>query len=116
MMAKTCDGRVSVREDEAFLWAMKRAHTLSCFGERELRDFEARTAAGLSEATLADVCARIPEHLRLPVFAQALDILLADGDLSEAEADFVNGLIFALNINRDEAEPIVDVLAVKNRL
>lgn len=116
LMAMVSDGRVKPLEDEVLHTALKRSRHLACLGERELSALEARVASGLAEITLAATAASIPEDLRLPLFAQAIDMLLADGELSEAEADFVNGLILHLNINRDDAEPILDVLAMKNRL
>jgi uncharacterized tellurite resistance protein B-like protein len=116
LMAMVSDGRVKPLEDEVLHATLKRSRTLACLGEKDLHTLEARVASRLAETTLATAAAHIPEPLRLPLFAQALDLLLADGELSEAEADFVNGLIIHLNINRDDAEPILDVLAVKNRL
>jgi uncharacterized tellurite resistance protein B-like protein len=116
MMAKISDGQVKPREDEAFLSSLKRARSLAGLSESELRAIEARVASGLSDATLAEAARHIPEELRLPLFAQALDILLADGEISEAEADFINGLIFQLNINSSEVEPVIEVLTLKNRL
>jgi uncharacterized tellurite resistance protein B-like protein len=115
-MALVSDGSVKPFEDEALLSALKRSRNLACLNERELRALEARVAAGLAETTLADAASQVPEHLRLPLFAQAIDILLADGELSGGEADFVNGLILSLNIDRKDAEPVLDVLATKNRL
>ena len=116
LMAMVSDGRVKPLEDEVLHAALNRSRSLSCLGEKGLRALEARVASGLSEVTLAAAAADIPEDLRLPLFAQALDMLLADGELSESEADFVNGLIMHLNIHGDDAEPILEVLAVKNRL
>ncbi len=116
LLAMVSDGRVKPLEDEVLHAALNRSRSLSCLGEKGLRALEGRVASGLSDVTLAAAAANVPDELRLPLFAQALDMLLADGELSESEADFVNGLIIHLNINRHDAEPILDVLAVKNRL
>lgn len=116
LMAMVSDGRVKPLEDEVLHAALRRSRHLACLGEKGLRALEARVASGLAETTLAHAASFTPEEMRLPLFAQAIDILLADGELSEPEADFVNGLILHLNINREEAEPILEVLALKNRL
>jgi uncharacterized tellurite resistance protein B-like protein len=116
MLAMVSDRRVRPLEDEVLHAALKRSRTLAGLSEKDLRALEARVASALAETTLASAASRIPEDLRLPLFAQAIDILLADGELTEAEADFVNGLIMHLNIDRNAVESIADVLAIKNRL
>lgn len=116
LMAMVSDRRVRPLEDEVLHAALKRSRTLACLSEKDLRALEARVASGLAETTIGAAAAQIPEELRLPLFAQAIDLLLADGELGEAEADFVNGLIMHLNINREDAEPVLEVLAVKARL
>lgn len=115
-MARTSDGRVPVREDESFLSKIKRSRTLRPLGERGLIALESSVANRLSKISLQEACGAVPLELRAPLFAHAFDLLLADGELNEAEADFTNALILALGLNRTDVERIADVIALKNQL
>jgi len=57
----------------------------------------------------------LPEEMRLTAFANALDLVLADGQLSEDEADFLNTLILHLQLNGADVERIADIILLKNR-
>ncbi len=116
LLARTCDGRLPPREEEAFLSKIKRSRVFRALGERGLRDLERSVANRLNEISLPQACAAVPPDLRAPLFAHAFELLLADGDLNEAEADFTNALILALDLTRTDVERIVDVITMKNRL
>jgi hypothetical protein len=65
---------------------------------------------------LLDRCAAaLPEELRDCVFANACDIILADGDVEDAEKKFLDTLQKKLAIDGDTALTIVEVLVIKNR-
>jgi tellurite resistance protein len=56
----------------------------------------------------------IPKELRATTFAVAIDLMLSDGQLSPTEEGVADELRTLLNVERDRAAKIVDVLLVKN--
>ena len=53
-------------------------------------------------------------ELGVTTFAIAVDLMLSDGRLSPKEETFVDELRTLLNVERDTAARIIDVLLVKN--
>jgi uncharacterized tellurite resistance protein B-like protein len=56
-----------------------------------------------------------PPALRQTAFANAVDIVLADGIAEESEREVLQTLMRLLNIPGDDAKTIVDVMVIKNR-
>jgi uncharacterized tellurite resistance protein B-like protein len=56
----------------------------------------------------------LPDRLRTPVFAIAVDLVLADGQASGEERKFIDSLQSLLQIPDESAIKIVDVMLVKN--
>jgi hypothetical protein len=56
----------------------------------------------------------VPKELRATAFAVAIDLMLSDGQLSPNEEGFVDNLRTLLNVERDAATKIIDVLRTKN--
>ncbi len=114
--AVTCDGEMATVEYEELLALVHRSRALKTLSAEELGAINTRVAARLREedAALADACAALPEDMRPSVFAHALDLVLADGELTIDEADFLNALILELNLEHDVVSKIADVIALKN--
>ena len=72
-----------------------------------------RLAKGL-EAALAEASAALPPICRIPVFAQALDLMLANGPLRPQEEEFAQELAVALSIEEAEARRMRECLSLKN--
>jgi hypothetical protein len=72
----------------------------------------ARLAKG-AEAALAEAAAALPASCRVPVFAQALDLML-NGPLRPEEDVFARDLVHALGIEEADARRIRACLATKN--
>ena len=65
---------------------------------------------------LLPACAEvIPESLRAPVFALAVELVIVDGDVSATETRFVDSLKSALAIDDEIAANIIEVLLIKSR-
>lgn len=61
-------------------------------------------------------CAQyLPENLKPTAFANACDLLLADGGIEEAEKVFLDSLQRKLDISGDQAITIVEVMILKNK-
>jgi tellurite resistance protein len=56
----------------------------------------------------------IPNKLTATTFAVAVDLMLADGQLTASEERFADELLGLLNVDGEMAAKIVDVLTVKN--
>ena len=65
---------------------------------------------------LMDRCAAvIPDQLRDCAFANACDVILADGGVEDSERQFLENLRRALDLDRATARTIVDVMIAKNK-
>ncbi len=71
---------------------------------------------GTGNVLLEMACKTIPEKLREPIFAVAVDIILSDNYIHSKEIDFLDHLSETLGIPNKRASNIIDVLVVKNRL
>jgi uncharacterized tellurite resistance protein B-like protein len=67
------------------------------------------------DAVLSRCAPILPEKIRETAFANACDLLLADGGIEDAEKDFLDLLQKKLEISGDQAITIVEVMVVKNR-
>ncbi len=116
-VAVTCDGDLAAVEHEELLALAHRSRALKTLTVAQLAALNVRilerTRRG--EAVLSNACATLPDDMRLPAFAHAFDLVLADGELNEDEADFLNSLILGLDLHRDDVERIVTVIDLKNR-
>lgn len=67
------------------------------------------------EALLEKATAALPTELRETVFANACDIVLADGVAEDDEKQFLNELRRKLEIADNRALTIVQVMVIKNK-
>lgn len=117
LSAVTCDGDLAAIEHEELLALAHRSRALMSLTTKQLADINEKVLARLrdEEGAFEQACAAIPEEMRLSLFAHALDLVLADGDLNQDEADFLNGLILRFNLMADDVRRITDVLVLKNK-
>ena len=117
LAAVTCDGGVAAPEHEELLALVHRSRALKSLTTAQLSELNIKAIARLRDQpdALAEACAALPEDMRLTVFAHALDLVLADGELSIDEADFLNALLLALKLNREDVAKIADVIVLKNK-
>ena len=115
--AATCDGRLSSEEHEELLALVHRSRVLKVLSTDQLATINVTIALRLrdTDTALRDACVALPEEMRPTAFAQALDLVLADGQLSEDEADFLNTLILHMQLSGADVERIADVILLKNR-
>lgn len=115
--AVTCDGELAAVEHEELLALAHRSRALKTLTAKQLSDLNISILERMrsSDSVLPDACAELPEDMRAPVFAHALDLILADGELNQDEADFLNALILNLRLDREDVERIAAVIELKNR-
>lgn len=71
--------------------------------------------AANKQAALDEACQTIPSDMVLSVFAHVVDLMLADGDFSQVEQDWVEAFYKKLEIPEAHARRIVEVLLLKGR-
>lgn len=115
--AATCDGRLSGEEHEELLALVHRSRLLKALSEDQLTEISVRIASRLrsADSALCDACKALPEEVRLTAFTHALDLVLADGQLSQDEADFLNTLTSCMELNGEDVERVADAIIIKNR-
>ena len=65
---------------------------------------------------LLDSCCKVlPKDLHRTAFANACDIVLADGIVEQDEKLFIDKLRAGLNIDNESAKTIAEVMIVKNK-
>jgi tellurite resistance protein len=68
-----------------------------------------------SETLMATAITALPHELQETAFAITTDIVLADGEVTEEEEEFLNQLYRALEIPEETAVKIIDVMLIKNQ-
>lgn len=73
-----------------------------------------RISAQGADHVVREAVRAIPKELAATAFALAVDLMLADGRLTAREQRFADDLRAALDVDRETAGRIVDVLTIKN--
>lgn len=117
LAAVTCDGRMASVEHEELLALVHRSRALKSLSNAQLTEINIKAMACLRDQpdALSAACAALPEDMRPSLFAHALDLVLADGELTIEEADFLNALILNLKLSREVVAKISDVIVLKNQ-
>lgn len=117
--AVACDGGVAPEESvrlNALLSSMRLYRQVA--GEHLQHLIDAATTAIAqhgAEGLLPACAAAIPEDLRAPLSALAVELVFADGRAAEREKRFVDALQAAFGIDEGTAMKIVEVLLIKSR-
>jgi tellurite resistance protein len=119
LAANASDGHISDEEIQGFFTILMRMSMYQGWTGDQLQDTLDRILGMLKrkgvEATV-DACAQaLPESLRRAAFANACDLVLADGSIEEEEKEFINYLRKALSLNPEEAQMIAKVMVWKNQ-
>ncbi len=119
LCASACDGHVADEEMRDLFTITARMKLFAGIAQPQWNSM----ITGLSKVLrregvdkMLDRCvAALPDELRDCVFANACDIVLADGDVESAEKEFLDMLQTKLAIDGDTALNIVEILVIKNR-
>jgi len=114
-----CDGHISNEEAQGlgtFALRMKLfqgfdGNKFSKMMDRLLGILKREEVEGLLERAVNS----LPDELGETAFAGACDLALADQGIEEEEKEFLHELRLKLGIDRDQAQKIFKVIAVKNR-
>jgi tellurite resistance protein len=112
LAAAVCDDEFSADERDLVRVLAHRSRGLKALTVEQLdalqRIVADRLGAGLDLA-LEAACAALPEEIRLPAFA------LADGDLSESEADLLDTLAQRLELDGADVRRVAEIILLKNQ-
>ncbi|WP_439626287.1 tellurite resistance TerB family protein [Gemmata sp.] len=119
LAAAAADGHISEEEARGLWGAIERMKLFSSFTPdkfNKLMDTLLKVLKKGGPDALVEKCApALPERLRGPAFANAVDIVLADGAVEDDEKELIEKLQSALEIDDDEAKMIIQVMIIKNR-
>jgi hypothetical protein len=120
VLLSAMDANLHVSPEEAWrahhlIWSMRRFRNQP--GEKVDRLIEIvrdRMEEFGNLAIIQQAARAIPAHLRTPVFAAAVDLMLVDTRLERGEREFVKHLAAALKIRPQLVEEVLRVLLIKN--
>lgn len=117
LSAVSADGVFAREEQEEVKALLMRSRALRTMDQAQLAQANAVIQKRLAERKngLEEACTALPADMRLPVFAHCVDIILSDGALVPAEADYLNRISSLLDLKPDDAKRVMEVLLTKNR-
>lgn len=117
--ATACDGHVADEEVQGLFTSLARMKLYQKFTEKHWSQMMNRLLGILKRDGVEELVHRcsqtLPPELRQTAFANACDLVLADGVVEQVEKDFLGNLQRALEIPGDEALTIVQVMITKNK-
>lgn len=118
LCASACDGHIGDEEGQSLnliLGAKKLYERLTQQQHSAMVDrLIGELRRGGPEKLLEKSYTAVPPELRECVFANAVDIVLADGTVEQEERDFIDDLQAKLEIDAKRAKTIVQVMVYKN--
>lgn len=117
LMAAAADGFVPPEEHMEIRALARRSRVLKSVDASHLAQLNLVVSERVRRRpeALREACEALPTDMRASILAHCADILLADGGLAPAEADFLNRITHYLGLREDEALRVVEVLLLKNR-
>lgn len=119
LAASACDGHISNEEaqglgTQALRKKMFQSYDGAKFGKLMDKLIGVLKRDGV-EVLIERAVEALPEELCETAFAGACDVVLADQGVEEDEKEFLHDLRMKLGIDREQAQKIFKVIAVKNR-
>jgi len=119
LAASACDGHISEEEFNTILVAIFRMKLFQRINEKEFRKVMNKLMGVLKkhgpEKLAEGCCENLPDDLRKSAFANACNIVLADGSVDSDEKEFINQLTRLLGLDPAEAKSIAQVMVIKNK-
>ncbi len=119
LAASACDGHISEDEIIQLFAALFRMKLFRNVNEKQFNKVWNKLMSVLkkngSDALVDGCCETIPAELHKAAFANACNIVLADGVLESDEKDFIDRLSQKLNLDPKTAKTIAQVMVIKNK-
>ena len=119
LAASACDGHISDDEASNLTTAVGRMRLFQRVNEKEFGQVMDKLLGILKKKgadTLLDGCCEsLPKELANAAFANACNIVLADGVVDQEEKDFIEKLRTKLDVESGTAKAIAQVMVIKNK-
>ena len=119
LAASACDGHIADDEVQSLFTSLGRMKMYQRYTEKNWSQLINRLLGILKRKGVDELVERsveaVPSELRRTAFANACDIVLADGVVEDDEKDFLDKLQDELEIEEDDAVSIVRVMVIKNK-
>ena len=117
--ASACDGHIADDEVQGLVTALIRMKLYERMNEKQFNNMLNKLHGVIKKKGvqfLIDGCTEgLPEGLEKTAFANACDIVLADGVVDDDEKEFIEDLRKKLNIEGPTAKAIAEIMVVKNK-
>ena len=117
--ASACDGHIADEEVQSLFTQLSRMKMYQRYTEKNWQTLINRLLGLLKRKGVDELIEKaveaLPTELRETAFANACDIVLADGVVEDDETEFLDKLQGKLDLDDDEAVTIVRVMVVKNK-
>lgn len=119
LCAAACDGHISDSESRNVATGLMRMRLFEDWTQQKLKtvydECERIIKRDGVEALLKKASDMMPEELRVTAFANACDLILADGMVEETEKKYLELLAETLQVDPDTAVNVAEVMILKNR-
>ncbi|MBL8818188.1 MAG: tellurite resistance TerB family protein [Planctomyces sp.] len=119
LCASACDGHIADEEVQSLMVALGRMKLYQRTTPQQFNSMMDRLMGilkrGGPEKLLEEVAPVVPPELNECVFANACNIVLADGTVEQDEREFLGNLMNKLNLDKDQCLKIIRVMVIKNR-
>ncbi len=119
LAASACDGHISDEEASNLTTAVGRMKLFQRVNEKEFGNVMNKLIGILKkkghEHLIEGCCESLPKELSNAAFANACNIVLADGVVDEEEKSFIEKLRSQLSIDPTTAKTIAQVIVIKNK-
>ena len=119
LAASACDGHMADEELQGLFTILTRMKMFQHTAPQKFSSMFDRLMGVLKrggpEKLLDLAVVAVPPELRETVFANACDIVLADGIVEPDEKEFIDSLLLKLELDRKRAADIVQVMVYKNQ-
>ena len=119
LAASACDGHIADEEVGALITTLVRMKMYANVPPHKFNSMMDRLLGilkrGGPEKLIASAIPAVPPELRETVFANACDIVLADGVVEADEKAFIDDLMIKLELDSTRAKTIVQVMVFKNQ-
>ncbi|MCU0707601.1 MAG: tellurite resistance TerB family protein [Pirellula sp.] len=118
LCATACDGHVADEESQSLFLILSQKKLYQRLSPQQFGSIMDRLLGALKKGGPEKLLERcypvVPPELRESVFANAVDIVLANGQVDAEEKEFIDGLVTKFELDPKRAKTIVRVMVYKN--
>jgi hypothetical protein len=119
LAASACDGHISDEEASNLTTAVGRMRLFQKVNDKQFGQVMDKLFGILkkkgADVLLEGCCESLPKELSNAAFANACNIVLADGVVDDDEKQFIDKLRSGLNVEASTAKTIAQVMVIKNK-